>query len=175
MSGFDHQQGVVTEQELTAIASLWRLRQREFVTSFAGTSMLPAVAPGQRLIVACGITPIVGDVIAFQRQQLIGVHRIVGCGAEWLLTWGDANALPDEPIKRDRVIGVVRGTPAAPRSIRRLLLLRMLASRGASMEILTRRVRLAYAVKAAWAKGPAVFAAKCWRAINRFRMPCKIR
>ena len=82
--------------------------------------MLPAIAPGQQVTVECGVDPVIGDVAVFRFDSQVGVHRVVACTADWVLTWGDANPLPDEPIAPPRLIGVILGqVPAVPRSLRR--------------------------------------------------------
>ena len=158
--------------ELEAIATLWKRERRELVTSFNGTSMLPAIAPGQQVVVECGVEPIVGSVALFRFHDQIGVHRVVARSGKWLLTWGDANPLPDEPIEPMCVIGTIRNVPAAPRSLRRALLLRFLGSPRTPIGLLTRRVRLIHRVRAAWAQGLLVFTKKSIRAVFRRRSPC---
>jgi hypothetical protein len=144
--------------ELDAVATLWRRERRKFVTSFTGTSMLPAIAPGQQVVVHCGVEPGVGDVAVFRFDNQIGVHRVVARAAPWLLTWGDANPLPDEPILPTQVIGTVRNPSAAPRSLHRSLLRRFLAPPSAPVDRVTRRVRLVYRIRSVWGQGPLVFA-----------------
>lgn len=129
--------------------------------------MQPAIAPGQQVVVECGIEPTVGDVAVFRLDNQVGVHRVVARTEAWLLTWGDANPLPDEPIAPERVIGTIRSVAAAPRSLRRALLLRALAPRSLPIELLTRRVRLVYLLRSTWAQGLVVFTTKALRAVFR--------
>lgn len=164
----------LTEEELAAISTIWKRERRELATSFSGTSMLPAIIPGQPVIIECGAEPTVGDVVAFRRQNQVGVHRVVALSPSWLLTWGDANPLPDEPLEPICVIGVIRDVSAARTSLRRVLLRRLLASAKTPVDVLTRRVRFAYSVVAAWIQGPRVFARKCLRALLRPKLPCRI-
>lgn len=131
--------------------------------------MLPAIAPGQQVLVDCGVEPMVGDVVVFRLGNQVGVHRVVARNAAWLLTWGDANPLPDEPIEPARVIGTIRAAAPAPRSMRRALLLLCLAPSHAPIDVLARRVRRAYGVRAAWEQGPLVFTRKVLRALVRGR------
>ena len=80
---------------------------RELVASFSGTSMLPSIASGQRVRIRCNPGPIVeGDVIVTTRTAMI-VHRAVICAGEVIVTRGDANVLPDEPVRDEHVIGRV--------------------------------------------------------------------
>jgi hypothetical protein len=153
--------------ELAAIASLWRRERRELVTSFTGTSMLPAIAPGQQVVIDCGAEPAVGDVAVFRYDNQIGVHRVVARSGSWLLTWGDANALPDEPVEPVQIIGVVRNVPAALHSSRRGLLVRLLAPRSAPADRVRYRVRLVQRAHSAWGEGPGVLAVMAVRAIFR--------
>ena len=153
--------------ELESIATLWRRSRREFVTCFNGSSMLPAIAPAQQVIVECGVEPAPGDIIVFRSENQVRVHRLVARTATWLLTWGDANPLPDDPIEPMRVIGIVHNVPAAPRSLRRAILLRLLVSPRLPLNVLSRRVRRFYGMRAAWAQGPLVFAGKALRAVFR--------
>ena len=158
--------------EIDSIAILWKRDRRELTTSFRGNSMLPAIAPGQPVVVECGVEPAVGDVAVFRFNEQVGVHRVVARTAEWLLTWGDANPLPDEPIDPARVIGTVRNVACAPRSIRRRILLGILtASPAISAATLTQRVRLGYRIRTVWAQGPLMFAGAVLRGLLRRFLP----
>jgi len=129
--------------------------------------MLPAIAPGEQVLVVCGIEPAIGDVVLFRFEDRIGVHRVATRSDSWLMTWGDANALPDEPILPTCVIGALRNTRPAQRSLYRSLLLRLLAPPSAPAALVTRRVRLAYHLRALWRRGPLVFAGAVFRAVVR--------
>jgi len=153
--------------QVEGIAQLWRRNRRELVTSFSGTSMLPAIAPGQRVTVQCGVDAAVGDVAVFHLGNQVAVHRVVARGDTWSLTWGDANPLPDEPIAPLRIIGSIRDAPAGPRSFLRALLLRLVASPRTSHERLTRRIRLIHGMRTAWTQGPVFFAGKALRVVLR--------
>jgi hypothetical protein len=134
--------------------------------------MLPAIAPGQQVVVDCGAEPSVGDVALFRFDKQVGVHRIVMRNATWLLTWGDANALPDEPIEPTQVIGIVRNAPAGPRSLRRALLLTLLARRSTPVDVLARRLKLVYHIRSVWGAGVLVFARTAVRAVFRRLSRC---
>lgn len=137
----------LSAEEIEAVATHWRRERRLLTTSFDGASMLPAIAPGHPVIVECGIEPAIGDVAVFEFQTRIGVHRVAGRGADWVLTWGDANALPDQPIAPGRVIGRVRNVPAMQRSFRRTALLQLVVPAGISMAQLTRRIKTLYRLR----------------------------
>jgi hypothetical protein len=156
---------------IDAVGVLWKRQGRQFVTSFSGTSMLPAIAPGQLVAVTCGIEPTVGDVAVFRYSDQVGVHRVVARTAGWILTWGDNNPLPDEPIVPDRVIGTIGGVPAAARSLRRRLLLRILGAPRQPIDVLTHRLRLVYRAQTAWGQGPLAFAGLLLRALLRRMLP----
>jgi hypothetical protein len=154
--------------EIDGVATLWRRERREFTTSFNGSSMLPAIAPGQAVTVACGVEPMVGDVAVFRCGDQVGVHRVVAGTAAWLLTWGDNNPLPDEPIAPALVIGVISNVAPARHALRRKLLLRFLvSSRQQSIDLLTQRVRRVYRLRSVWGQGPLVIADTALRALLR--------
>jgi hypothetical protein len=153
--------------EIDAVGVLWKRQGRRFVTSFNGTSMLPSIAPGQPVTVLCGIEPMVGDVAVFRYSDQVGVHRVVLRANDWLLSWGDNNPLPDDPVPLERVIGTIRDVPPPAPSLRRRLLLRFLGSPGQPIEVLTHRVRLVYRARAVWKQGPLVFAGALLRALLR--------
>jgi hypothetical protein len=156
---------------IDAVGVLWKRQGRQFVTSFSGTSMLPAIAPGQLVAVTCGIEPTVGDVAVFRYSDQVGVHRVVARTASWILTWGDNNPLPDEPIAPERVIGTIRGVPAAARSLHRRVFLRLLGAPRQPIDVLTHRLRLVYRARTAWGQGPLVLAGLLLRALLRRMVP----
>jgi Peptidase S24-like len=157
----------LSADEIDAVALLWKRQGRQFVTSFSGTSMLPAIAPGQLVAVTCGVEPMVGDVAVFRYSDQVGVHRVVARTASWVLTWGDNNPLPDEPVTPIRIIGAIRNVPAAPKSLRRRMLLWFLGSPNQPIEVLTHRVRLVYRVRTVRKQGPLVFVRTLLRALHR--------
>jgi len=161
----------LSAEEIDAVGVLWKRQGRQFETSFSGLSMLPAIAPGQLVAVNCGIEPAVGDVAVFRYSDQVGVHRVVARTAAWILTWGDNNPLPDEPIGPDRVIGAIRGVPVGSQSLRRRLLLRFLGSPRQPIDVLTHRIRLVYRAQTAWGQGPLVFAGLLMRALLRRMLP----
>jgi len=121
---------VLSQDELAAVATLWRSGQRELVCRFGGTSMRPAVPPLAEVRLRCGEGGALGDVIAFLDAGRVIVHRVVALAPNgWLLTRGDARLLPDTPVRAAaQVIGrvvAVRGdeafgpVPEAPRSLLR--------------------------------------------------------
>lgn len=150
-----------------AAAAIWSAHEREIVTPFGGTSMLPAIIPGQPLVVRCGQRPAIGEVAVYRRRgTALAVHRVVASRDSWLLTWGDANPLPDEPVDADRqLLGVVGGVhrngrieavPPDQRSLfRTLLLWLVLFGVGNRSEHAARRILLAHRVLRLVRAGPA--------------------
>jgi hypothetical protein len=110
-------------------------------------------------------------VAVFRYSDQVGVHRVVARTATWLLTWGDNNPLPDEPVTPTRIIGAIRDVPAAPKSLRRSMLLWFLGSPNQPIEALTHRVRLVYLARTVWKQGPLVFARTLLRALIRRTLP----
>jgi hypothetical protein len=153
--------------EIDAVGLLWKLQHRQFVTSFNGTSMLPSIEPGQLVQVLCGVEPMVGDVAVFRYNDQVGVHRVVVRAADWLLTWGDNNPLPDSPIPLARVIGAIRDVPQPVQSLRRRWLLWFLGSPQQPIDVLTERVRLACRIKAVLEQGLLSFVGTLLRALLR--------
>ena len=157
--------------ELGAVATLWKREQREFETSFGGNSMLPTIRPGQRVVVQCGRDPVVGEVVVFRRDDRVMVHRLTARSGTWLLTWGDANWLPDEPVDSADLIGVVRGVANGPKSLLRVILPRTFATWLCPVDRLTSRIRLAYRVESLWQQGILVFTRTAFRALRRRLSP----
>ena len=171
MTGAEGALQSLSADEIDAVAVLWKRQGRQFVTSFNGTSMLPAIAAGQLVTVTCGVEPVVGDVAVFRYSDQVGVHRVVARSSTWLLTWGDNNPLPDDPVAPIRIIGAIRDVPAAPKSLRRRMLLWFLGSPNQPIEVLTHRVRLVYRARTVWKQGPLVFARTLLRALIRRTLP----
>jgi signal peptidase I len=157
--------------ELEAVSALWKRERRTFATSFGGTSMLPTIAPGQQVVVECGREPAVGDVAVFRLNNQVMVHRVVAQAGTWLMTWGDANWLPDEPVEASHLIGMVRGVAPGPRSLLRAVLPRFFATWLCPVERLTPRIRLAYRVQSVWRQGVLVFSKTALRALLRRLSP----
>jgi signal peptidase I len=97
----------VETRELAAVAALWKRTGREVTASFGGISMLPSIAPGAPLVIVCRDEAEPGDVIVFLHRGTIVVHRLLERREGWLLTRGDANAIPDQPVPAAEIIGRV--------------------------------------------------------------------
>jgi hypothetical protein len=171
MTGADGARESLSADEIDAVGMLWKRQGRQFVTSFSGASMLPAIAPGQRVTVTCGVEPVVGEVVLFRYRDQVGVHRVVARAPDWLLTWGDNNPLPDDPIAPVLVIGAIRDIPARRLTLRRRLLVWFLASPRQPIDTLTHRVQVVYRARTAWEQGLLPFAGLVLRALLRRMLP----
>jgi hypothetical protein len=114
----------------------------------------------------------VGDVAVFRYGDQVGVHRVVLRSDHWLLTWGDNNPLPDDPVLLARLVGTIREVPPGSRSLQRRLVLWFLGSPQQTIDALTHRVRLVYRARAVWRQGPLVFAGTLLRALLRRIWSC---
>jgi hypothetical protein len=126
--------GELTGDRLEAVAAIWKRERRQLTARFGGTSMEPTIAAGSEVLLLCGVVPEPGGIAAFTVGGRLIVHRVLARSPDrtWLLTRGDAAAIPDPPITQTAVIGAVtlvqRGDrftePAAPPpSLRQRLLL----------------------------------------------------
>lgn len=68
-------------------------------------SMEPELSVGDMIIVVPRDAYAIGDVVVFQSGRTAVVHRIIGIEGEEVITQGDANNAPDDPIS----LSVVRG------------------------------------------------------------------
>jgi signal peptidase I len=138
-------------REIAALTSIWSHRGEDVVVAFGGTSMLPAISPGQRVILRFRQPPSIGDVVAYRTGDRIVVHRLVekGDDGSWFLAWGDANGLPDQPFPPERLVAVVAAAEVdgsfkkvsdGKSSFARRFLLRLVASARSSMRGVARRV-----------------------------------
>jgi hypothetical protein len=97
------------------VAELWKRTGRQVEVRFTGHSMEPTIPSGAEVRLRCGVEVRVGDVAAFLRDGHLVVHRVVGGSREagWLLTCGDAFALPDPPLRDfDAILGRVEAVRA---------------------------------------------------------------
>lgn len=76
-----------------------------------GWSMLPAVWPGDTLVVSrvSGEQVSVGDVVLVGREGRLCAHRVVSVAEDsghplWI-TQGDTNSAPDRPVREDELLG----------------------------------------------------------------------
>jgi hypothetical protein len=74
-----------------------------------GTSMLPAVWPGDVITVrrqSAAELPL-GQIVLCYRNQAFSAHRLIGKGDDGLITHGDSLAYDDPPFRDVEVLGAV--------------------------------------------------------------------
>ncbi len=71
-------------------------------------SMEPTLSKGDLIFVRKAETFHTGDIVVYQSDSLLVVHRIVSLYGSTVVTQGDANNAADEPIDLSQVKGVVR-------------------------------------------------------------------
>jgi ribosomal protein S18 acetylase RimI-like enzyme len=147
--------------ELAAVGALWKREGRTIEASFDGASMIPSIPPGMPLRILCGQEPLPGDVILFLHRGTVVVHRMIGQSKDgnWVLPRGDANPVPDLPIRREDVIGVVK-SPMPAHAERRV----QAAYRTIAARLVDRPWVARFIIRSMWAGHSAVSgAAGGWR------------
>jgi hypothetical protein len=96
---------ILDPERLRAVAEIWRRQKQVIETSFRGTSMLPAIAPGELVRVECGASFEVGDVVLYASGPEVVLHRLTAMESGRVWTRGDANRIPDPPISALSLIG----------------------------------------------------------------------
>ena len=71
-------------------------------------SMEPTLSKGDLIFVRKAETFHTGDIVVYQSDSMLVVHRIVSLYGSTVVTQGDANNTADEPIDLSQVKGVVR-------------------------------------------------------------------
>jgi hypothetical protein len=107
------QHSPIPAEILQATLDLWKKGGNEHTIPVVGTSMLPLLQPGDRLVVSHALSSLRrGDILVFlQGDQLIAhrllcIYRFEDAGLT-LLTKGDCVAQPDPPLAAAQVLGVV--------------------------------------------------------------------
>jgi hypothetical protein len=73
-----------------------------------GTSMVPSIWPGDELLIQNTSAPLIpGQVVAWQANQRIFIHRVIEVNRNTVLTRGDRHHIPDPPFSPDQLLGVV--------------------------------------------------------------------
>ncbi len=107
-------------RRLAALCELWRGAGREVWVTIQGRSMTPGIPPGSRLLLRCGpVEPRPGDILAYRREGVLLVHRVVRVEDGFLVLKGDANPDLDDPVPPEDVLGTVvavRRPPAVKRA-----------------------------------------------------------
>jgi signal peptidase I len=107
---------VMAEDPETRMIRLALRRRGRARLTVTGSSMLPALRAGDAVTITSQpfetLQP--GQVIAFQCDGKVIVHRVVGRGPGCLITLGDNMWLLDPPVSRDAYLGGVQGVPPAP-------------------------------------------------------------
>lgn len=70
-------------------------------------SMEPEFSKGDLIVVKATDDFDLNDIVVFESDNSLVVHRIVGMGKDKVVTKGDANNVEDEPIAREAVLGKV--------------------------------------------------------------------
>lgn len=81
-----------------------------------GYSMYPCIRPGAVILIEplkIKGKPVPGEIIAVKRESGLIVHRLVKVvnkdGVDYYIARGDSNAMPDDPVKIDKIAGRVTG------------------------------------------------------------------
>jgi phage repressor protein C with HTH and peptisase S24 domain len=77
----------------------------------SGLSMIPTLAPGERLLVRLDGPIVLGDVVVFNREQQFDIKRILRIEAEGIFVQGDNDLVSTDSrtyglIPHENVIGV---------------------------------------------------------------------
>jgi signal peptidase I len=92
----------------------------ELRLNVTGSSMLPAIWPGDELLVQrrdiCEIQP--GQVILYRRDGGVVAHRVKARDGERLITRGDALGQDDLPVGIEEIVGVVVAATRRGRAVK---------------------------------------------------------
>ena len=84
-----------------------------------GSSMLPAIAPGDiltfRIATPGDLVP--GRVLLMQHEDRLVAHRLLSHQQGMLTTMGDSLRAPDAPLRMSQLLGVLEGQQRGSRSI----------------------------------------------------------
>ena len=75
-----------------------------------GNSMEPVLADGDTVFLEKK-TPAISDIVMFEQEKELFIHRVVFKHKGNLYTIGDNSSVPDKPVPFESVIGVVRSNP----------------------------------------------------------------
>ena len=107
MSSTDHPAAASCARVALAQEALQRFGQLRFRA--LGSSMLPAIAPGDLLVFrkAAADELALGQIVLVRRDAALVAHRLVSCNGDHLITMGDALPSPDAPVHPSQVLGVL--------------------------------------------------------------------
>lgn len=77
------------------------------IFSTATGSMYPTISEGDIVFVKIGKDVKLDDIITYKNDKNIITHRIIEIKEDEIIAQGDNNNTPDEPIKKDEIIGKV--------------------------------------------------------------------
>lgn len=85
-----------------------------------GSSMLPAIRPGDDLLILrCRIEEAnPGDIVLFMRHRRLFAHRVILRSSTCLITQGDGIAEPDLPVAANELLGKVMRVMRRGKTIR---------------------------------------------------------
>lgn len=97
---------------VNAAVGLWQTTSRRHWLDASGTSMLPLIHHGDRLLVDHGpFAPRRGDIVLFRQESGLLAHRIVSikqrCGTQRVITKGDNVGWFDRPLPAADLLGRV--------------------------------------------------------------------
>lgn len=84
-------------------------------------SMEPTIMADDLIIVAESDSYEVDDIVVYQNGPVLVVHRIIEMGADTVITKGDANNAPDQPVRKEMIKGEVIGCLSGMGAVARLL------------------------------------------------------
>lgn len=70
-------------------------------------SMFPTIHKGDLIEIEPAASLRVGDVVVFRRGAALVCHRVTGLSSQEILTSGDSSTEPDEPVRRENLLGKV--------------------------------------------------------------------
>ena len=107
LSSTDHPADASCTRIALAQEALQRFGQLRFRA--LGSSMLPAIAPGDLLVFrkAAADELALGQIVLVRRDAALVAHRLVSCNGDHLITMGDALPSPDAPVHPSQVLGVL--------------------------------------------------------------------
>ena len=79
------------------------------IANVVSGSMEPTFSKGTLLLVKAASDAEVGEIVVYQSERHLVVHRVIERNGDTVVTQGDANNVPDEPFSSTEIKGVVVG------------------------------------------------------------------